>query len=117
MKKILFYLIVSLSLLNNVQADCDSCRMYCADMHRYDANQSGCANCNSCVQDLCWDCSWCGGRDTVEDVNTSTRWSNMRGRQWGGFDGHPNDDSTPVCMNDNNQQILVSCRFNGETAC
>ena len=71
MKKILLYLIVSLSLLNNVQAGCDGCRMYCADMHRYDDNFEGCAHCNSCVQDLCYNCSWCGGRVNLDDVNTS----------------------------------------------
>jgi hypothetical protein len=101
MKKILLYLIVSLLFLNNVQADCDSCRMYCADMHRYDNNYSSCANCNSCVQDLCYNCSWCGGRNTIEDVNTSARFCINGGLIYPGAGG-------PVCWNDNNQQMAVN---------
>ena len=105
MKKILLYLIVSLSLLNNVQANCDSCRMYCADMHRFDENgRAGCSHCNSCVEDLCYRCSWCGGRDTITDVNTSYRVATLGYNGYGEACFATNVAGGVVCSNDSNTQ-------------
>jgi hypothetical protein len=102
MKKILLYLIVSLLFLTHVKvnANCDNCRMYCANMHRYDNNFEGCAHCNSCVQDLCYNCSWCGGRVDLDDVNTSMY-------DDGGNDNLQSVGGGPVCFNNDTSQRTV----------
>ena len=93
-------------MFNYIQAvNCDDCRMLCANSHRYDPHGEGCAQCNSCVQDLCCHCSWCGGRGDP-DVNTSVNGECCNAQ----CSSTLCNAGQPVCCNDDgSQRTIAAC--------